>query len=117
VFGAFVTREGGLERRRAIVLLDNAPMLRLLQHYGWVLAAATEEFCVACLEISVAGGMPGWPPDSAGRRVLVERRGWFESRQAAAPQSRVIRVPVWPARARSRFSGSLMSASFPPRSR
>ena len=80
-------REGGLERLRAIVLLDNAPMLRLLQRYGWVLAAATEEFCVACLEISVAGGMPGWPPDSAGRRVLVERRGWFEGRQVAALRS------------------------------
>lgn len=80
-------REGGLERLRAIVLLDNAAMLRLLQGYGWVLAAATEEFSVACLEISVAGGMPGWPPDSAGRRVLVERRGWFDGRQVAALRS------------------------------
>jgi L-amino acid N-acyltransferase YncA len=80
-------REGGLERLRAIVLLDNAPMLRLLQRYGCVLAAATEEFCVACLEISVVGGMPGWPLDSPGRRVLVERRGLFEDRQVTALRS------------------------------
>jgi L-amino acid N-acyltransferase YncA len=77
-------RAGGLERLHAIVLLDNAPMLRLLQRYGWVLAAPTEEFCVARLEISVTGGMPGWPADSAGRRVLVERRGWFEDPRIAA---------------------------------
>lgn len=80
-------REGGLERLRAMVLLDNAPMLRLLQRYGCVLAAATEEFSVACLEISVAGGMPGWPLDSPGRRVLVERRGLFENRQLTALRS------------------------------
>ncbi len=80
-------REGGLERLRAIVLLGNAPMLHLLQRYGWVLAAPTEEFYVACLEITVAGGMPGWPADSTGRRVLVERRGWFEDQQVAALRS------------------------------
>jgi L-amino acid N-acyltransferase YncA len=70
-------REDGLKRLRAIVLLDNKPMLRLLQHYGWVLADATEDF-VACLEISAIGGMPGWPAQSAGQRVLVEQRGWFD---------------------------------------
>ena len=80
-------REEGLDRLRAVVLLDNIAMLRLLQRYGWVLAAATEEFSVACLEISVTGGMPGWPPGSAGRRVLVERRGWFDDQQVAALRS------------------------------
>lgn len=76
-----------LERLRAVVLLENVPMLRLLQHYGWVLAAPTEDFSVACLEISARGGMPGWPADSAGRRVLVERRGWFDDQQVAALRS------------------------------
>jgi GNAT superfamily N-acetyltransferase len=80
-------REDGLERLRAVVLLDNAAMLRLLQRYGWVLAAPVEEFSVACLEISVTGGMPGWPAGSAGRRVLVERRGWFDDQQVAALRS------------------------------
>ena len=77
----------GLERLRAVVLLANTPMLRLLQRYGWALAAPTEDFSVAFLEISAAGGMPGWPADSAGRRVLVERRSWFDDRQVAALRS------------------------------
>jgi GNAT superfamily N-acetyltransferase len=79
-------REDGLKRLRAIVLLDNKPMLRLLQHYGWVLADATEDF-VACLEISAVGGMPGWPAQSAGQRVLVERRSWFDDKQVTALRS------------------------------
>jgi GNAT superfamily N-acetyltransferase len=86
LLGALVerARAEGLERLRAVVLLANTPMLRLLQHYGWVLAASTEDFSVAFLEISTAGGMPGWPAGSAGRRVLVERRSWFDDRQVAA---------------------------------
>jgi L-amino acid N-acyltransferase YncA len=80
-------REQGLERLRAVVLLANSAMLRLLQSYGWVLAARTEDFSVAFLEISAAGGMPGWPAGSAGRRVLVERRSWFDDRQVAALRS------------------------------
>ena len=77
-------REDGLERLRAVVLLANTAMLRLLQRFGWVLAAPTEDFSVAFLEISAVGGMPGWPAGSAGRRVLVERRNWFDDRQVAA---------------------------------
>jgi GNAT superfamily N-acetyltransferase len=76
--------EDGLERLRAVVLLANTPMLRLLQSFGWVLAAPTEDFSVAFLEISAVGGMPGWPAGSAGRRVLVERRSWFDDQQVAA---------------------------------
>jgi L-amino acid N-acyltransferase YncA len=78
-------RAEGLERLRAVVLLANTPMLRLLQSYGWVLAAPTEDFSVAFLEIATAGGMPGWP--AGGRRVLVERRSWFDDRQVAALRS------------------------------
>ena len=70
-----------------MVLLGNTPMLRLLQRYGWVLAAPTEDFSVAFLEISAIGGMPGWPSVSAGRRVLVERRGWSDDEQVAALRS------------------------------
>jgi GNAT superfamily N-acetyltransferase len=80
-------REDGFVRLRAVVLLANTPMLRLLQHYGWVLAAPAEDFTVACLEISAVGGMPGWPASSAGQRVLVERRGWFDDQQVAALRS------------------------------
>ena len=80
-------RAEGLERLRAVVLLANTPMLRLLQRYGWVLADRTEDFSVAFLEISAAGGMPGWPAGSAGRRVLVERRSWFDDQQVAALRS------------------------------
>jgi L-amino acid N-acyltransferase YncA len=80
-------REEGLERLRAVVLLTNTPMLRLLQSYGWVLADRTEDFSVAFLEISTVGGMPGWPAGSAGRRVLVERRSWFDDQQVAALRS------------------------------
>jgi acetyltransferase len=80
-------RAEGLERLRAVVLLANIPMLRLLQHYGWVLAAPTEDFSVAFLEIPATGGMPGWPADRTGRRVLVERRSWFDDRQVAALRS------------------------------
>lgn len=75
---AGTAREAGLDRLQATVLIANSPMLRLLQRYGWALCAPTDGGTVACLEISVAGGMPGWPAGSAGRRVLVERRGWFE---------------------------------------
>jgi GNAT superfamily N-acetyltransferase len=80
-------REDGLKRLRAVVLLGNTPMLRLLQRYGWALADATEDFSVACLEISAVGGMPGWPARSAGQRVLVERRSWFDDEQVAALRS------------------------------
>jgi len=31
--------------------------------------------------------MPGWPAGSAGRRVLVERRNWFDDGQVAALRS------------------------------
>jgi GNAT superfamily N-acetyltransferase len=80
-------REDGLKRLRALVLLGNKPMLRLLRRYGWDLADATEDFTVACLEISAIGGMPGWTAESAGRRVLVERRSWFDNEQVAALRS------------------------------
>ena len=80
-------REEGLKRLRATVLLSNKPMLRLLQRYGWALADATEDFSVACLEISAIGGMPGWPAQSAGQRVLVERRGWFDDERVTALRS------------------------------
>ncbi len=80
-------REDGLKRLRATVLLTNKPMLRLLQGYGWALADATEDFSVACLEISAVGGMPGWPARSAGQRVLVERRSWFDDERVTALRS------------------------------
>jgi len=82
---ALVDRAGaaGFSCLRAVVSLANAPMLRLLEPYGWVMAEPTD-LAVACLEISAVGGMPGWPAARAGRRVLVERRGWFDTEQVAA---------------------------------
>ena len=77
----------GLDRLQATVLIANSPMLHLLQRYGWALAAPTEGGTVACLEISVTGGMPGWPAGSAGQRVLVERRGWFDDARTAELRS------------------------------
>ncbi len=79
-------REDGIERLRATVRLDNAPMLRLLKHYGWVLAGPVADYFEACLEISAVGGMPGWPAASPGRRVLVERRSLFDDGQTAELQ-------------------------------
>ncbi len=72
-----------IERLRAVVSLSNTAMLHLLAPYGWVLAEPTDEYSTACLEISATGGMPGWPADVTGRRVLVEQRGWFETSQVA----------------------------------
>ncbi len=79
-------RDHGIERLRATVRLDNAPMLRLLKQYGWVLAAPVADYFEACLEISTVGGTPGWPAGSTARRVLVERRSLFDDGQAAALQ-------------------------------
>lgn len=80
-------RTDGLERLRAVVSLTNAAMLHLLEPYGWALAEATEDYSVACLEISAVGGMPGWPAATAGQRVLVEQRGWFDNERVAALRS------------------------------
>lgn len=97
---ADTARANGLDRLQATVLIANSPMLRLLQRYGWALTAPTEGGTVACLEISVTGGMPGWPPGSAGRRVLVERRGWFEDARTADLRSagQEVRVCTGPLR-------------------
>jgi GNAT superfamily N-acetyltransferase len=73
----------GLERLSAVVNLTNDTMLHLLIRHGTALTELADEG-VVCLEISAAGGMPGWPRTSAGRRILVERRGWFANRQVAA---------------------------------
>lgn len=79
-------RTSGYARLQAVVNLTNAPMLHLLEPYGWVLAAPTE-VSVASLEISAAGGMPGWPAAATGPRVLVEQRSWFDSERVAALRS------------------------------
>jgi GNAT superfamily N-acetyltransferase len=77
-------RASGIERLSAVVSLTNGPMLRLLARYGWALTESADECMVAYLEISAIGGMPGWPSAAAGRRILVERRGWFDDRRVAA---------------------------------
>jgi acetyltransferase len=96
-------RAAGLTRLQATVNLTNTPMLRLLEPYGWVLAAATE-LAVASLEISPSGGTPAWPRTTKGRRVLVEQRGWFDSEQVAALRAagQVVRVCLGPRRSAGR---------------
>ncbi len=74
----------GLERLSAVVSLTNDTMLHLLTRYGTALTEPADESLVVCLEISATGGMPGWPRASAGQRILVERRGWFDNRRVAA---------------------------------
>ena len=90
-------RESGLTRLQAVVSLSNGPMLHLLEPYGWVLAAPTD-LSVASLEISAAGGMPAWPADVSGQRVLVEQRSWFDGDRVAALRSggNVVRVCLGP---------------------
>lgn len=89
LLAALVTRasQAGLQRLQAIVSLGNLRMLRLLASYQWVLAEPTDGSSSVCLEFSVAGGMPGWPAGTAGRRALVEQRGWYGSIQASALQA------------------------------
>ncbi len=89
--------EAGFMRLQAMVSLANGPMLHLLEPYGWVLAAPTD-LSVASLEISAACSRPAWPSDTAGRRVLVEQRSWFDGDRVAALRSggNVVRVCLGP---------------------
>lgn len=75
-----------ITRLRGDVLLGNAPMLRLLYRSGCAMVAPADS-SGACLEISVIGGMPGWPASTVGRRVLVEQHGWADDRRVAALRS------------------------------
>ena len=74
----------GLARLSAVVSLSNGPMLHLLTRHGWVLTEPADESLVVRVELSATGGMPGWPRAVAGRRILVERRGWFEDSRVTA---------------------------------
>jgi len=77
-------KASGLERLSAVVNITNDTMLHLLTRYGSALTEPADESFVVALEISVTGGMPGWPRASAGQRILVERRGWFDDPRVAA---------------------------------
>lgn len=64
-------REIGIPALRAVVRVDNRPMLQLLRSFGTALTnAATDSELVA--EIATDDDLPGWPAGSEGRRVLVE---------------------------------------------
>ena len=62
--------------------MTNDAMLHLLTRYGSALTEPADESFAVFLEISATGGMPGWPRTS-GRRILVERRGWWDDRRVA----------------------------------
>jgi GNAT superfamily N-acetyltransferase len=51
-----IAAAAGLDRLRAIVSQDNAPMLGLIYRRQWVLAEATDECAMTTLEISAADG-------------------------------------------------------------
>jgi GNAT superfamily N-acetyltransferase len=72
----------GLDRLSAVVSMTNDTMLHLLTRYGSALTEPADESFVVSLEISATGGMPGWPKTS-GRRILVERRGWWDDQRVA----------------------------------
>ena len=86
MLGALLARaaRAGLARLSAVVDVSNGPMLHLLTRRGWVLTEPADECLVVRVEVSATGGMPGWPRAATGRRVLVERRGWFEDPRVAA---------------------------------
>lgn len=90
-------RDAGVARLSASVSLTNAPMLRLLEPYGWVLAQSTD-LATASLEISADLGGPGWPEDEAGQRVLVEQRSWFDGEMIAGLRTAgaVVRICLGP---------------------
>ena len=72
----------GLDRLSAVVSMTNDTMLHLLTRHGSALTEPADESFVVSLEISATGGMPGWPKTS-GRRILVERRGWWDDQRVA----------------------------------
>lgn len=86
-------RAAGLDRLSAMVSLNNAPMLRLLEPYGWILAEPTD-VATASLEISACGGTPGWPEGEPGRKVLIEQRSWFDGEIAEGLRSAGDRVRI-----------------------
>ncbi len=105
-------RDAGIGRLSAMVSLSNAPMLRLLEPYGWVLAEPTD-VATASLEISAQGGAPGWPEGEPGRRVLVEQRSWFDGELVARLRSagNLVRVCLGPRSATGRTCPLLTEGS------
>lgn len=77
----------GIHNLQAEILLENRPMLRILQHSG---AVAFEHACgtVRC-SIPTAGAVSGWPPLDHRPRVLVEVAGGRWSGENAAHQAGV----------------------------
>jgi GNAT superfamily N-acetyltransferase len=80
-----VARSRGIASFRAIIRIDNIPMLRLLQSVGYAITAPTEGGVVTA-EVATDGLMPGWQAGSAPR-VLVESRGVWETPETTALRS------------------------------
>jgi GNAT superfamily N-acetyltransferase len=93
-------RVGGLSRLTAVVSLANTPMLYLLAPFGWVISEPTDGALVY-LEVSAEGGVPGFPTDGPGRRVLVEGGSWLDDAGVSALRSAgdVVRRCLGPRRA------------------
>lgn len=74
----------GVENLQADILIDNAPMRRILEHRG----AVAFEYPVGTehLSIGTASFVPSWPPGDDRRRVLVEVAGGRWAGQAQATE-------------------------------
>lgn len=66
----------GITVLRALVRIDNVPMLTLLRRVGGVILMISGGDAV--LEIASDARMPGWPSSTTGKKVLVEVHGMAE---------------------------------------
>lgn len=69
-------RVRGIVSLRAMVRIDNVPMLTLLRRIGGALILVSGG--EALIDIATDDRMPGWPSGTAGTRVLVEAPGLIE---------------------------------------
>lgn len=84
----------GIPNLEADVLVTNRPMLALLRHHRCATLPRTE-WTVQRAVVGANHGVPGWPPNRSGRRVLLEGGGghWSDEREADTAGLEVIACP------------------------
>jgi GNAT superfamily N-acetyltransferase len=75
--------ERGISSLRAVVQIDNLPMLHMLHQIGYAIVMSADGGQVS-VDIACDEGMPGWSGSTRGRRVLIESRGLWEDAQTTA---------------------------------
>jgi GNAT superfamily N-acetyltransferase len=70
--------ERGIVRLRALVRIDNVPMLKMLRRAGAAIVLVSAGDVV--LDIASDRQMPGWPRGSTATKVLIEAPGMVERR-------------------------------------